>query len=827
MKTKTLRQFQANTIEGALEALRIARNKYAEAGEDAALRAVVSAHHGTMLLEAPTGSGKTLMAAAAVETFSLEDDVVWLWFAPFKGIVGQTVSFLKGECSVLRVRDLATDRSVAGTKRGDIFVTTWQTVAVRDTNRRTLRKDREDAPSLDALLAGLREMGLKVGIVVDEAHHSFSAGTLAAALCRDVIRPDYTLLVTATPNDKDIAKWQESHGVKSISRLTASREDAVKAGLIKVGVKAVSYLSAKDADLALIDFESAAMHGGVKMHRYIREQLKAAKINLTPLLLVQVDSKSKDSVARAKARLMKLGFPEEVIATHTADEPDPNLTVLANNEKIEVLIFKMAVALGFDVPRAWTLVSMRSAKDEEFGVQLIGRILRVHRRLFGRVVPDSLAYGYVFLADPEMQTGLEAAGERVNSFRTQCEIVAPTTTAIVVLGGKTEVQLTGPGGQTWLFHPEPPPAPSGKTTEPTTGTLGHGEQGEFRLDGGEEFTSRPSPTVSDGADAAVAALTTGTPAAVKGGTKKGGHTYKLRVGVPNQFKTSHLPDEPEGMEEECAKNFFVSAEVLMTAMKAKIGVHEKTVEVFTRLVQLELFNAELEPREVARQAEAVLMKNEGFHPKELKQHLRNRLRQMVGDMPGMEAPGAVDRLLNVLLVRDNGALLREAQRKALAHHALVEAAEPLPSEFHSEEPCQASMRNVYGIYPPKLNNWEIDFAKLLDHEKDNRVLWWHRNTVKQPWSVAMVRADGKHFYPDFLIGMDGRKTEDGVLLADPKAYYEGSDQAPKILAQHPLYGRAMIVYRSGQFGWNPVIWNEQAGKAALGPELDWQKAVVW
>ena len=54
---------------------------------------------------------------------------------------------------------------------------------------------------------------------------------------------------------------------------------------------------------------------------------------------------------------------------------------LANNERVEVLIFKMAVALGFDAPRAFTLVSMRAAKDEDFGVQLLGRILRVHRRL--------------------------------------------------------------------------------------------------------------------------------------------------------------------------------------------------------------------------------------------------------------------------------------------------------------------------------------------------------------------------------------------------------------------------------------------------------------
>ena len=64
----------------------------------------------------------------------------------------------------------------------------------------------------------------------------------------------------------------------------------------------------------------------------------------------------------------------------------------------------------------------------------------------------------------------------------------------------------------------------------------------------------------------------------------------------------------------------------------------------------------------------------------------------------------------------------------------------------------------------------------------------------------MVRADGRHFYPDFVIGVEGRKTEDGVLLADPKAMCED---------------------------WHPVVWDEAAQKAKLGPEPDWQKAPIW
>ena len=78
-------------------------------------------------------------------------------------------------------------------------------------------------------------------------------------------------------------------------------------------------------------------------------------------MLVQVDS-SKNSTERARETLKELGFADGMIATHTSDEPDPTLPALANNENVEVLIFKMAVALGFDAPRMDTGFDVRSER---------------------------------------------------------------------------------------------------------------------------------------------------------------------------------------------------------------------------------------------------------------------------------------------------------------------------------------------------------------------------------------------------------------------------------------------------------------------------------
>ena len=99
------------------------------------------------------------------------------------------------------------------------------------------------------------------------------------------------------------------------------------------------------------------------------------------------------------------------------------------DEQYEVLIFKVAVGLGFDAPRAFVLASLRGAKDTDFGIQVVGRLLRVHRLLqpgtLDRTLPSGLHYGYVFLADAENQSGLLSAGERINAVRDELAQICP------------------------------------------------------------------------------------------------------------------------------------------------------------------------------------------------------------------------------------------------------------------------------------------------------------------------------------------------------------------------------------------------------------------
>jgi superfamily II DNA or RNA helicase len=350
MSTKTLRRFQTLSVDSGVDLFLAARELLNASGADAAGRAAAINHNGYLLIEAPTGSGKTLMAGTMVENFSHEERVVWFWFAPFKGVVGQTAAFLREQFHGLRLRELADDRATDMSRQGDVFVTTWQTVATRVKDKRNVRKEGETNPSIDTLIEQLRTQGFRIGVVVDEAHHGFGEGTQAAKFFKEVLKPEYTVLITATPDDADVKAFEGAMGIAELHRIRVSREDAMEAGLIKKGVKCAAYFVEPEKK-ALVDLQGTALRDGVAAHNKLKQTLADMKVPLVPLLLVQADSEDK-SVEKLKARLLRMGFKDEQIATHTAEEPDANLLALANEERVEVLIFKMAVALGFDAPRA-------------------------------------------------------------------------------------------------------------------------------------------------------------------------------------------------------------------------------------------------------------------------------------------------------------------------------------------------------------------------------------------------------------------------------------------------------------------------------------------
>ena len=773
-------RYQKDARDNALSIFRYALQQI-EAAPGEANRRQAAAHNGCVLIQAPTGSGKTMMAGMIAEEFAREAKIVWFWFTPFAGLVDQASIALKKQFGGLRVRDIQGDRLAMGTRSGDVFVSTWAAVAANNEKARRLRRDGDLSLSLDSLIPSLRELGFHIGVVVDEAHHTFSGATEAVRFYTEVMQPEFTLLITATPDDKDVDKFKRTTGIAELHRITVSRQDAVDAGMIKVGIKSVAYL-APDDQKALVDFQMAALSDARAVHERIKQELQAAGINLMPLMLVQVATSEKDDdVARARENLKILGFREEAIASYTAKEPSDDLLAVALDETKQVLIFKMAVALGFDAPRAFTLVSMRGAKDTDFGIQVVGRILRVHRRLQGREVPELLRNGYVFLADAENQTGLTSAGDKINAIRTGLSEISPYT-MVVNIAGQNQVHIVQNGQSTMLVPAIPVPANTAQDSFiPAVYTVTGALSGVMQnvLDG---FVLA-MPEAQNEQTRRVAAALSGTT------------RFPLKISGMT-FKTERMPLGTDALLACIGGKVAIGERELNEGRRAKTTVIRREEEIFTRAVTDTKYQARVSETEIARRAQRVLFEPDYLDPRDLHAVLIKRLKSEYDARGFQYNDSELELVLDLILVAFPS-LIRQAARECAAQYAELMDTSTLPDSIELLSGARTSRLNVYGVMPPDLNRDEMAFAEMLDSDLSGAVEWWHRNEPRKPWSIGLILPNGAQYFPDFVVKVNGRTQGDGLLLAEIKGDHlmNSSDTLDKVLASHQRYKRPVMLMR--------------------------------
>lgn len=775
-------RYQKEAKDNALSIFRYALQQI-EAAPDEANRRQAAAYNGCVLIQAPTGSGKTMMAGMIAEEFARDAKIVWFWFTPFAGLVDQASVALKKQFGGLRVRDIQGDRLAMGTRSGDVFVSTWAAVAANNEKARRLRRDGDLSLSLDTLIPSLRELGFHIGVVVDEAHHTFSGATEAVRFYNEVMQPEFTLLITATPDDNDVDRFKRTTGIAELHRITVSRQDAVDTGMIKAGIKSVAYL-APDDQRALVDFPMAALTDAKAVHERIKQELKNAGINLMPLMLVQVaTSERDDDVARARENLKQLGFREEAIASYTAKEPSDDLLAVALDETKEVLIFKMAVALGFDAPRAFTLVSMRGARDTDFGIQVVGRILRVHRRLQGREVPELLRNGYVFLADAENQTGLTGAADKINAIRTGLSEISPYT-MVVNIAGQNQVQIVRNGQSTLL---------------PVVANLAQDSfvQPEYEVNGA---LSGALQNVLDG-------FVLGMPEAQTeqmrriAATLSGTSRFPMKISGL-KFKTERMPLGTDALLACIGGKVAIGERELNEGQRAKTTVIRREEEIFTRTVTDTKYQARISEAEIARRAQRVLFEPDYLDPRDLHAVLIKRL-QSEYEARGFESDERdLELVLDLILVAFPN-LIRQAARECAAQYAELMDTSPLPDNIELLSGARTSRLNIYGVMPPDLNRDEMAFAEMLDSDLSGAVEWWHRNEPRKPWSIGLILPSGAQYFPDFVVKVKGRTLGEGLLLAEIKGDHllNSGDTLDKVLASHKFYKRPVMLMQedSGRF----------------------------
>lgn len=811
--------YQEEAVDNILEIIRYAESQIRAAHDDAG-RAAATAYNGCALLEAPTGSGKTLMAGLIAETFSQPDHlhnarIVWFWFTPFAGLVEQAKAAIKENFVGLRVRDLVTERVTSTARSGDVYVATWASVAAAKKDSRIVRTSGDMSLALDDYIHALRDEGFRVGVVVDEAHHGFTKATEAVRFYREVMKPDFTLLITATPDDQDVARFKTAAGIADLHRIRVSRKSAVDAGLIKDGIKSIAYI-APDDQKELLDFGLTAINDAWQMHAAIKTSLKSVGVELTPLMLVQVGNSDK-AVTEAKTKLLAAGVPEDKIAWYTSEDPNDDLLVVAKDESKEVLIFKVAVALGFDAPRAFTLVSMRGAKDTDFGIQVVGRILRVHHRLqpkaLDKTLPELLRYGYVFLSDAENQTGLTAAGDRINSIQTELSKVSPYT-MVVSIAGKNEIQVTQNGQASLVPVPYTPPAwiqPETATTSTTTATQQPAQPQQTALL--THLVLTPPPAPQDQTTATMTSNSTSSTAVLPGNK-----TFWIKDDVARVHKTERLPLSTEELLKCIQATIAIDDRVFSAGLRRSVKITKQSLDIFDAEKDAEIatVQARLSDYEIARRAQGVLFDAEYLHPQELHATLMRRLK-MEFEHRGIDAnEDDIQRALNLVMATFPN-IVKKAARQCAARFKEALDTQPLPESVEYPPGVRKSSKNIYGVMPQDLNEPERKFAELLDTDTSGAVKYWFRNEPRKPWSIGIVLPDGDRYFPDFAIKLRDRVKGDGLLLVEIKGNHilNGDDTLDKAVAEHKHYGVPVMLVREDCGRFMTVKYNERTDRNDL------------
>lgn len=749
-----------------------------------------------VMLQAPTGIGKTLIATEVVARFSALDNVVWFWFAPYASLIDQAAASLQRQAPQLKILNIEHQRTPDELASGALFVITWQTVATKTKESRLARTTSDDGLSVDDLIAQARALGLRVGVVVDEAHHGFVKAKEAYRFFAEVLEPDYALMMTATPRDTDVASFADKTGYQvgdSADWASITRHEGYQAGLLKLGVKTAQFLTGNNDDAALVDFEEVAMSECAAMHRHIKGVLAENGVKLTPLMLVQVPN---GGAALDKAREYLTGplkFPESAVKVHVSAEPDPNLQALAQDPTVEVLVFKMAIAMGFDAPRAFTLAALRGTRDANFGIQVVGRIMRVHPLLQRRPdTPQVLNYGYVFLANREAQEGLTGAATVINKLQEHTADTTPETVVTFTVDSSF-VQVVKTGQTAAIFPPphQTPPA-AVVTADGADSATPPGTQGQsaapLSLHAPVLFPELTKTALTHGAHDGPTALVT----AFKLDAEEQ-YDYPLKVqGLP-PLVTEVLPANADDFEAQLVSFVDFSA-VLADRERSRTKLVKRTVDIFEATASPDDADvwAKMSAASIAQRARQIAFEYRDLDDRQLLQALRMRFRDAI-EAGGFELPGSDEELtqqLELVLVR-NPNMIRQANKRCRASQ-IQAVSVTLPPIHRSKYRLEPSKRNIYGIFPAGLSPEELRFAELLDTSPD--VDWWHRNPVRQPESVALYRwSSGVGFFPDFLVAVKDRKTGGGVALVEFKGPQLQQYDKEKAGAVHIQYGRAFMV----------------------------------
>ena len=351
----------------------------------------------TLVFKAPTGSGKTVMTTMALEqivkaTRGKEGEPALIWIAP-NSLHEQSYFKMKnyfGETRELRpVMYDEVDHSEGVLRAGEVLFANWESIN-KDKNR--MVRDTEQGVSLFEICRRTREAGHPIIVVIDEEHEFWSSTADKSRQVLDKIEPKVELRVSATP---------KTHGEQqvNIARELVVREEMIKERIVLNPDVRQGQSDERTLTQHLLELSLRRRHA-------IAEAYRRQGSAINPLLLIQLPNDNSTTLTTDENSLIETieNYMEQTAWNMTKANGRLAVWLSVKKENLEgieeatsavdVLLFKQAIAKGWDCPRAAVLLIFRKNNSFEFTMQTVGRILRMPEQRF---YDDALLNrGYVY-----------------------------------------------------------------------------------------------------------------------------------------------------------------------------------------------------------------------------------------------------------------------------------------------------------------------------------------------------------------------------------------------------------------------------------------------
>lgn len=326
-----------------------------------------------VVFKAPTGSGKTfIMARVMDEVISKDDNVVFIVSSLSKANLAQQNydkfnEYLElGLVQHLNPHLISSETSCEGA----LYIPSVNNVYVLPQALYKAKSKLKGQQAFLKLLLEIKNHGRVLYLIKDESH--------VATNNLDELKPFFTKIIniSATPKKKPDVEISE--------------QDAVNACLIKC----VQYCSSADYGDDDFSVDSLQYKELLKALDYLKECKKdyLEKSNINPCLIIQISNKDlgekqfnviERALGLSEYKDLKwVGYAKDPKVCQTNDQmikTSPQKWekyCKPNDSTIDVIIFKMAITEGWDIPRANMLFQIRDSKSKQLDVQVLGRVRR-------------------------------------------------------------------------------------------------------------------------------------------------------------------------------------------------------------------------------------------------------------------------------------------------------------------------------------------------------------------------------------------------------------------------------------------------------------------